>query len=134
MQVYLITAAAILVVVHVVQGGIYGEYEAEGYEPGLGAYASAGNEVIAPIHHEPAAPAYAADQVYDYYAHPKYHYDYAVHDLHTHDIKSQWETRDGDRVKGEYTVTEPDGTKRIVSYTADNHNGFNAVVKNVKDY
>lgn len=67
-------------------------------------------------------------------AHPKYHYDYAVHDLHTQDIKSQWETRDGDKVKGEYTVTEPDGTKRIVSYTADNHNGFNAVVKNVKNY
>lgn len=48
-------------------------------------------------------------------------------------MKSQWETRNGDEVKGEYTILEPDGTRRIVSYTADKHNGFNAVVKNVKD-
>ncbi|KAJ8979669.1 hypothetical protein NQ317_006381 [Molorchus minor] len=59
----------------------------------------------------------------------KYHFDYAVHDLHTHDIKSQWETRNGDKVKGQYTLVEPDGSKRIVSYTADKHSGFNAVVK-----
>lgn len=63
---------------------------------------------------------------------PNYHYDYAVHDLHTHDIKSQWETRDGDKVKGEYTLIEPDGSKRVVSYTADKHTGFNAIVKNIK--
>ncbi|KAF5272724.1 hypothetical protein FQA39_LY07751 [Lamprigera yunnana] len=69
----------------------------------------------------------------DYHAHPNYNYDYAVHDLHTHDIKSQWETRDGDKVKGEYTLLEADGSKRVVQYTADDHNGFNAVVKNVKE-
>ncbi|KAI4469596.1 structural contituent of cuticle [Holotrichia oblita] len=133
MQVYATTVLAILAMIHVVQGGVYGEYEVEGYHPGLSAYGAAENEIVAPAHPAPAA-AYGGEEAYDYYAHPKYHYDYAVHDLHTHDIKSQWETRDGDKVKGEYTVTEPDGTKRIVSYTADNHNGFNAVVKNVKDY
>lgn len=50
-------------------------------------------------------------------------------DLHTGDTKSQWETRDGDVVKGQYTVLEPDGSVRTVEYTADDHNGFNAVVK-----
>lgn len=31
-------------------------------------------------------------------------------------------------VKGEYSLVEPDGTTRKVTYTADDHNGFNAVV------
>ncbi|KAG8237010.1 hypothetical protein J437_LFUL017426 [Ladona fulva] len=67
--------------------------------------------------------------VVDYYAPPKYNYDYAVHDLHTGDVKNKWETRDGDVVKGAYSVNEPDGTILKVEYTADKHNGFNAVVK-----
>lgn len=29
---------------------------------------------------------------------------------------------------GQYTVVEPDGSIRTVDYTADKHNGFNAVV------
>lgn len=37
-------------VVHVVQGGIYGEYEVAGYEPGLGAYGSVGNQIVAESH------------------------------------------------------------------------------------
>ncbi|XP_075233544.1 uncharacterized protein LOC142331488 [Lycorma delicatula] len=64
-----------------------------------------------------------------YREHPKYAFDYAVSDFHTGDSKSQWETRDGDVVKGQYTVVEPDGSVRTVEYTADDHNGFNAVVK-----
>ncbi|XP_026751408.1 cuticle protein 19-like [Galleria mellonella] len=67
----------------------------------------------------------------DYYSHPKYAFDYSVKDPHTGDFKSQWETRDGDVVKGSYSVAEPDGTTRIVEYTADKHNGFNAVVKRI---
>lgn len=35
-------------------------------------------------------------------AHPKYAFDYSVNDPHTGDHKSQWETRDGDVVKGKY--------------------------------
>ncbi|KAJ8959513.1 hypothetical protein NQ314_006249 [Rhamnusium bicolor] len=62
-------------------------------------------------------------------AYPKYKYTYGVHDPHTGDHKSQAEERDGDVVKGYYTVDEPDGTHRIVHYTADDHNGFNAVVE-----
>lgn len=48
---------------------------------------------------------------------------------HTHDNKAQWETRDGDKVKGSYSLVEPDGTLRVVDYSADAHSGFNAVVK-----
>ncbi|XP_071455816.1 cuticle protein 19-like [Hetaerina americana] len=62
-------------------------------------------------------------------AHPKYNYDYAVHDLHTGDVKNKWETRDGDVVKGSYSYNQPDGTILTVEYTADKHNGYNAVVK-----
>lgn len=31
-------------------------------------------------------------------------------------------------IPGQYTVVEPDGSLRTVDYTADKHNGFNAVV------
>ncbi|XP_071455829.1 cuticle protein 19-like [Hetaerina americana] len=65
----------------------------------------------------------------DYYAHPKYNFDYGVSDHKTGDNKNQWETRDGDVVKGSYSLHEADGTIRVVEYTADKHNGFNAVVK-----
>lgn len=61
-------------------------------------------------------------------AYPKYEFNYGVADAHTGDHKSQKEERDGDIVKGSYTVAEPDGTLRTVHYTADDHNGFNAVV------
>ncbi|XP_058828665.1 adult-specific cuticular protein ACP-20-like [Topomyia yanbarensis] len=67
----------------------------------------------------------------DYYSYPKYKYEYGVKDYHTGDHKSQWEVRDGDVVKGEYTLDEPDGTKRIVEYYADDKNGFEAKVKNI---
>lgn len=43
-------------------------------------------------------------------------------------MKSQHEVRDGDVVKGSYSLVEPDGSVRTVEYTADDHNGFNAVV------
>lgn len=58
----------------------------------------------------------------------KYEFKYGVDDDHTKDHKSQYETRDGDVVKGEYSLVEPDGTIRKVTYTADKHNGFNAIV------
>ncbi|CAG9138477.1 unnamed protein product [Plutella xylostella] len=61
-------------------------------------------------------------------AYPKYAFNYGVKDPHTGDIKSQQEERDGDVVKGSYSLVEPDGSTRTVSYAADDHNGFNAVV------
>ncbi|KAL4710443.1 hypothetical protein ACJJTC_008845 [Scirpophaga incertulas] len=69
-----------------------------------------------------------ADEHVDYYAYPKYVFKYGVNDFHTGDIKTHHESRDGDVVKGQYTVVEPDGSLRTVDYTADKHNGFNAVV------
>ncbi|KAG8336346.1 hypothetical protein J6590_046453 [Homalodisca vitripennis] len=61
-------------------------------------------------------------------AHPNYLFNYGVNDLKTGDIKSQWEHRDGDKVRGQYSLVEADGSVRTVEYTADDHNGFNAVV------
>nr|XP_019528399.2 larval cuticle protein A2B-like [Aedes albopictus] len=58
----------------------------------------------------------------------EYQFSYSVHDDHTGDIKSQQEERHGDNVKGQYTLIDADGYRRIVDYTADEHNGFNAVV------
>lgn len=49
----------------------------------------------------------------------------------TGDSKSQQESRSGDVVQGSYSLVDPDGTRRIVEYTADPHNGFNAVVQRV---
>ncbi|XP_061393147.1 uncharacterized protein LOC133328621, partial [Musca vetustissima] len=63
--------------------------------------------------------------------HPEYAFSYGVKDLHTGDVKSQWESREGDGVKGHYSVLEPDGSIRTVTYTADAKSGFNAIVKTV---
>jgi len=52
-----------------------------------------------------------------------------VSDAVTGDQKSQTESRDGDVVKGQYSLVEPDGAVRTVTYTADDVNGFNAVVE-----
>ncbi|XP_055537398.1 uncharacterized protein LOC129725496 [Wyeomyia smithii] len=62
---------------------------------------------------------------------PKYKYEYIIKDFHTGDYKSQWESRDGDLVKGEYSLIEPDGTRRIVSYKSDAKSGFEADVKHL---
>lgn len=68
---------------------------------------------------------------HDYFAHPKYEFEYGVKDSHTGDHKTHWEVRDGDSVKGEYTVEEADGTIRVVKYTSDGNNGFQAVVEKI---
>lgn len=62
---------------------------------------------------------------------PRYSYNYGVADGLTGDQKSQHEVRDGDVVKGSYSVVEPDGSIRVVDYAADDINGFNAVVKKI---
>lgn len=59
----------------------------------------------------------------------KYDFAYGVHDEQTGDIKSQQESRVGDVVHGSYSLVEADGSRRIVDYTADSQNGFNAVVR-----
>ncbi|XP_030380351.1 larval cuticle protein A2B [Scaptodrosophila lebanonensis] len=61
--------------------------------------------------------------------HPQYAFAYNVQDALTGDSKSQQEVRDGDIVKGSYSVVDADGSLRTVFYTADPINGFNAVVQ-----
>ena len=86
----------------------------------------------------PAPVAYAATPVAkavvaktvdaEYDPNPQYSYSYDVQDGLTGDSKNQQETRNGDVVQGSYSLVEADGTRRIVEYTADPENGFNAVV------
>ncbi|XP_059052473.1 cuticle protein 19-like [Achroia grisella] len=112
--------AVVLALVALVSAGVvpvgYG-----GYEQGAIAYA--------PVQQVAQYGGYD-DRHVDYHAHPKYDYSYSVSDPHTGDHKTQHEVRDGDVVKGEYSLLQPDGTFRKVTYTADDHNGFNAVVEN----
>ena len=104
-----------------------------GYSGGLESYVAA-----ASIGHEGGYEGHGHggdeghyDHHVDYFHYPKYEVDYGVHDPHTGDYKKVWETRDGDVVKGGYTFTEADGSVRVVEYTSDHKNGFNAVVKNL---
>ncbi|XP_075148428.1 larval cuticle protein A2B-like [Haematobia irritans] len=83
-------------------------------------------KTVAPVH-VAAHPVYAkADDEFD--PHPQYKYGYGVNDAVSGDSKSQVEERDGDVVRGEYSLIDADGFKRTVQYTADDVNGFNAVV------
>ncbi|CAO1389876.1 unnamed protein product [Diamesa hyperborea] len=90
---------------------------------GVAAYGGYGH-VAAPV----IAKTIVASPV-EFDAHPRYSYNYAVNDPSTGDSKSQSETRDGDVVTGQYSLVEADGTRRIVDYTADDVNGFNAQVR-----
>lgn len=56
-------------------------------------------------------------------AYPKYEFAYKVEDPHTGDFKSQHENRDGDVVKGYYSLHQPDGSVRHVEYHGDKHTG-----------
>ncbi|XP_018791344.1 PREDICTED: larval cuticle protein A2B-like isoform X3 [Bactrocera latifrons] len=103
------------------------------------AAASAGYVPVAPVYHAApavavhAAPVAVAQKVVvksaeEYDPHPQYKYSYGVEDKLTGDAKSQVEERDGDVVRGEYSLIDADGYKRTVHYTSDDVNGFNAVV------
>lgn len=98
------------------------EAKADEWSHGSEAYAHQGHQG----HHDDHE-----DEHVDYHAHPQYKFEYGVKDEKTGDHKSHWEHRDGDVVKGEYTLDEADGTQRVVEYSSDKHNGFNAVVKKI---
>ncbi|XP_014599705.1 PREDICTED: RNA polymerase II degradation factor 1-like [Polistes canadensis] len=76
----------------------------------------------------PAVAAVPAARLEEFDATPQYSFAYDVQDTLTGDSKAQYETRNGDIVQGSYSLIEADGTRRIVEYTADPVNGFNAVV------
>ncbi|XP_072379952.1 uncharacterized protein [Diabrotica undecimpunctata] len=75
------------------------------------------------------SPAVPVQVDKDYDSNPHYMFAYSVNDPYTGDSKTQVEGRVGDRVEGQYSLDEPDGTRRIVDYTADDVNGFQAVVR-----
>lgn len=76
-----------------------------------------------------AAPVAVAPQLDVVDSRPQYQFAYTVRDSLTGDAKDQEEVRDGDVVKGRYSLIEPDGSRRTVNYYADDVNGFNAVVQ-----
>ncbi len=92
------------------------------------AVAQAGLLPAAPLAYStPIAKAVAVDTDFD--PNPSYSYSYDIQDGLTGDNKNQQETRQGDVVQGQYSLNDADGTRRIVDYTADPVNGFNAVVR-----
>merc|ERR1711892_111914 len=58
----------------------------------------------------------------------QYNFGYSITDSVTGDSKSRQESRDGDVVSGSYSVADPDGRIRTVTYTADDVHGFQAAV------
>ncbi|KAJ8941535.1 hypothetical protein NQ318_010303 [Aromia moschata] len=87
----------------------------------LGGIVSASAPVVAPV------LARFSEDTYDPL--PQYTFGYNVQDAITGDSKSQVETRNGNVVFGQYSLNDPDGTRRIVDYASDSINGFNAVVR-----
>ncbi|XP_065359938.1 uncharacterized protein LOC135953852 [Calliphora vicina] len=64
----------------------------------------------------------------DYVAKAEYQFAYGVEDADAHILHNRNEMRDGDAVKGVYSLIDPDGALRVVKYTADDINGFQAEV------
>ncbi|CAD7086505.1 unnamed protein product [Hermetia illucens] len=91
-----------------------------------GAYAVA---APAPAYVKTIAAAPTVLKTVEYEAPAQYDFSYGVSDPLTGDHKSQAESRHGDNVHGSYSLIDSDGFKRTVEYTADEHNGFNAVVR-----
>ncbi|KAG5867249.1 hypothetical protein JTB14_020426 [Gonioctena quinquepunctata] len=107
-----------------------------GYSNGLGYTSVQTHPVPVPVVTEVVQPQIATvnvpvvqTRVDSYDPNPHYSFAYTVDDQHTGDSKSQHETRHGDSVQGQYSLTEPDGSRRTVDYAADPHTGFNAVVQ-----
>ncbi|KPJ10596.1 Cuticle protein 18.6, isoform B [Papilio machaon] len=80
------------------------------------------------VFHQAPIPIYVPIQ-YEEPA-PNYNFAYQVNDPHTGDYKRLHETRNGGIVQGQYSLLQPDGITRTVDYSADDLNGFNAVVHN----
>lgn len=82
------------------------------------------------IHLYPAATSHQHFSQNHYHGQPEanYQFAYAVNDQFTGDHKTHTETRQGDRVEGQYSMVDPDGYKRVVEYRADDTNGFQSEV------
>jgi Insect cuticle protein len=58
-----------------------------------------------------------------------YEFNYEVHEEKTGDIKRQNEKAVNGVISGQYSLIDADGFRRVVEYTADDHNGFVANVR-----
>lgn len=58
-----------------------------------------------------------------------YEYRYSVDDQRSGVVNDRWEQRIGQFVKGSYSLLEPSGKVRSVSYEVDGPRGFVAVVR-----
>jgi Insect cuticle protein len=93
----------------------------------------------AAVYHHAAPAVYAAPIVKKFVAaapepydpNPSYSFNYGVSDPHTGDSKTAEEHLENGVTHGSYSFTEADGTIRKVTYTADDHNGFNAQVERI---
>lgn len=61
----------------------------------------------------------------------QYSYSYDVKDPFTGDSKTQVESRSGDEVRGQYSLDDPDGTRRIVDYVSDPVHGFRVSINKI---
>ncbi|XP_059222264.1 uncharacterized protein LOC106094579 [Stomoxys calcitrans] len=137
-------------------GGIHGDFTPlSGYDHGIGGIGPHGagfyryapiapalsSHTLTPAAYLRTAPAIKpakiklmTDRHLEYFNdHPRYAFEYGVNDPTTGDIKHQREERDGDVVRGEYSLVEPDGNVRTVKYYADWETGFHAEVINSRD-
>ncbi|KAL4706407.1 hypothetical protein ACJJTC_004177 [Scirpophaga incertulas] len=64
----------------------------------------------------------------DYDPHPSYQFGFDVNDDQYTNYQNRKEQRDGDVIKGSYSVVDSDGFVRTVTYTADPKEGFKAEV------
>ncbi|XP_028170641.1 cuticle protein 7-like isoform X2 [Ostrinia furnacalis] len=113
-----------------------GALAAPGIYGGVGYAAPAYAAHVAPAIAAPAIAHYAAPAIAapviraePVDPNPAYSFSYGVSDPHTGDQKDQQETLQNGVVHGSYSLVEPDGHLRRVTYTADKINGFNAVVE-----
>lgn len=88
---------------------------------GLAAIANAG--VFAPTAY------YAAPTIINAEQPANYQFQYNINDGLTGDFKSQSERADNGAVSGSYQLIDADGYLRVVDYTADDINGFQANVR-----
>ncbi|KAL1497035.1 hypothetical protein ABEB36_008064 [Hypothenemus hampei] len=65
----------------------------------------------------------------DFWAKPDYFFHYGVQDSETGNSQTHEQSRDDDRVEGEYRVLQEDGLTRIVRYFADPEIGFQANIE-----
>ncbi|XP_023937090.1 cuticle protein 19.8 isoform X2 [Bicyclus anynana] len=64
----------------------------------------------------------------DYDPHPSYQFGFDVNDDQFTNYQNRKEQREGDVIKGSYSVVDSDGFIRTVTYTADPKEGFRAEV------